>query len=157
MIYFRKLNKTGNNELSRFFNKKGPIYQKQLQESALEFSYRYERYQTNYSIALGHSPAKIDLSPMSNFIRNTDRFIILNDNTCAIILDCANDECGIKAANNLLTKFQGSAFNIPLYSAIVTASNYSSLGTMLGELFHLIDFAITNNINQQVIDHTQII
>lgn len=100
---------------------------------------------------------EIDLVPMSNFIRNTDKFIVLNDNTCAIILDNANDESGIKAANNLLTKFQGSAFDIPLYSAIVTASNYSSSETMIRELFHLIDFAIANNINQQVIDHTQII
>lgn len=143
--------------MRQFSNEKYAIYQKQLLENAKEFSYRYERYNTDYSIALGYSPMEIDLVPMSNFIRNTDKFIVLNDNTCAIILDNANDESGIKAANNLLTKFQGSAFDIPLYSAIVTASNYSNSETMIRELFHLIDFAITNNINQQVIDHTQII
>lgn len=138
-------------------NEKYHIYQKQLLENASEFSYRYQRYNTDYSIALGYSPMEIDLAPMSNFIRSTDKFIILDNNTCAILLDCTNDESGIKAANNLLTKFQGSAFDIPLYSAIVTASNYSSSEMMIRELFYLIDFAITNNINQQVIDHTQII
>jgi hypothetical protein len=131
--------------------------QSKLLENVVEFSYRYQRYKTNYSIAIGYSPIEIDLKPMSNFIRTTDKFIVLNNNTCAILLDCANDECGIKAANNLLTQFQGNAFDTPLYSAIVTASNYSSTEKMIQELFHLIDFAITNNTNQQVIEHTQII
>ena len=142
------------NQLSK---KERHAYHKQLLASAIEFSYRYERYKTDYSIAMGHSPAKIDLAPMSNFIRHTDRFIVLNDNTCAILLDCANDESGIKAANNLLTKFLGGAFEITLYSVIVTASNYSSSEIMIRELFYLMDFAIAHNTNQQVIDHSQII
>ncbi len=136
---------------------KRTIYHRQILEGGITFSYRYERYKTDYSIALGYSPMDIDLEPMSNFIRNTDKFIVLNNNTCVIFLDYANDESGIKAANNLLTKFLGSAFDTPLYSAIVTASNYSSPDAMIRELFHLIDFAITNNTNQQVIDRTQII
>lgn len=138
-------------------NEKSHTYQKQLLESAMEFSYRYERYNINYSIAIGYSPEEIDLSPMSNFIRETDKFIVFSNNICAILLDCTNDESGIKAANNLLTKFQGNAFDTPLYSAVVTASNYASSEKMIRELFHLIDFAIANNTNQQVIDHSQII
>lgn len=143
--------------MNQLFSSKHPIYQKQLLESVMEFRYRYERYNVSYSIAIGYSPDAIDLTSMSNFIRKTDKFVILNNNTCAIFLDSANDESGIKAANNLLTKFQGNAFDTPLYAAIVTASNYASTEVMIRELFYLIDFAIANNINQQVIDHSQII
>lgn len=143
--------------MGQLSNEKRQAYQKKLVESAMDFSYRYERYNVNYSIALGYSPEEIDLSPMSQFIRDTDIFLVLDDHTCAILLDCADDERGLKAANNLLTKFQGNAFDTPLYSAIVTASNYSDSEKMVRELFYLIDFAIANNTNQQVIDHTQII
>lgn len=131
-------------------------YQSKLLESAEEFSYRYERYKINYSIAIGHSMDEIDLTSMSSFIRSTDKFIVLSDNTCAILLDCANDASGIKAANNLLTKFQATAFGTLLYSAVVTASNYSTSEKMIRDLFHLIDFAIVNNTNHQVIDHSQV-
>jgi hypothetical protein len=132
-------------------------YKSKLLENAMEFKYRYERYKINYSIAMGYSPYKFDLESMSSFIRSTDKVVIFNKNSCAIFIDYANDECGLKAANNLLSKFQGRIFDAILYSAVVTASNYPSADTMILDLFHLIDFAIVNNTNQQVIDHTQII
>jgi hypothetical protein len=136
--------------------KKLQIYQKKLLESTKEFRYRYERYNFNYSIAIVYSPEEIDFPPMSNFIRVTDVFIVLDNNTYAIVFDCTDDNSGTKAANILLMKFQGKAFDIPLYSAIVTASNYSSPEEMNRKLFCLLNFGIAHNMNQEVIDHSQI-
>jgi hypothetical protein len=90
---------------------------------------------------------------MSNFIRVTDVFIVLDNNTCAIVFDCTDSNSGTKAANILLTKFQGKAFDTQLYSAIVTASDYSSPKEMNQKLFSLLHFSVERNMNQQVIDH----
>lgn len=143
--------------MSIFSNEQRSIMQEKLTQGIKDFGYRFKRYGINYSIAIGHSPENIDLSQMSHYIRESDRFIILDRNTCAVILDCANDECGIKATNNLLTHFQGEFFSTPLYTAIVTASNYDTSALMTYELFYLLNYAIERNMNNILLDCSQVV
>lgn len=131
--------------------------QEKLLQAMKDFKYRFKRYGINYSIAIGYSPENVDLTPLSLHIRESDLFIVLDHNTCAVILDSTNDEGGIKAANNLLSHFQGNFFSIPLYTGIVTASNYDTVALMMHDLFYLLDYAIKNNMNNIIMEPSQVI
>jgi hypothetical protein len=143
--------------MSTFSNEQHSLMKEKLAQAIKDFSYRLKRYDVNYSVALGYVPDNIDLSPLSKHIRETDRFIILDHHTCAVILDCTNEECGIKAANNLLTHFQGSFFSTPLYTCVVTASNFDSIALMNQELFYLLDYAIEHNMTSILLERSQVV
>jgi len=140
-----------------FSHEQRSIMGEKLIQAIKDFTYRYKRYGIKFSIAIGHTSDDIDLSPLSHHIRESDRFIVLDHNTCVIVLDCADDDCGIKAANNLLTLFQGSYFSTPLYTAIVTVSNYETSELMVRELFYLLNYAIEHNMNAILVEHSQVI
>ncbi len=140
-----------------FSHEQRSIMGEKLIQAVKDFTYRYKRYGIKFSIAIGHTSDEIDLTPLSEHIRESDRFIVLDHNTCAIILDCADDDNGIKAANNLLTLFQGSYFSSPLYAAIVTVSNYEASELMIRELFYLLNYAIEHNMNAILVEHSQVI
>lgn len=133
------------------------LMKEKLSQAVKDFAYRLKRYEINYSVAIGHTSADIDLSQMSGYIRETDRFIVLSHNTCAIILDCSDEVRGIKAANNLLTHYQSNFFSKPLYLTVVTASNYETNPKMLHELFYLLDYAIEHNMNSILLESSQVI
>lgn len=143
--------------MSTFTHEQHSLMKEKLSQAVKDFAYRFKRYKINYSIAIGHTPEDTDLSQISGFIRETDRFIVLSHNTCAIILDCSDELRGTKAANNLLTKFQGNFFSKPLYFTIVTASNYEADSKMIHELFYLLDYAIKHNMNNILLEHYQVI
>jgi hypothetical protein len=142
--------------MSTFSNEQLTSMKEKLLHALKDFDYRLKRYEVNYSIALGYSPAEIDLSPMAHYIRESDHFVILNHNTCAVIFDCTDEERGIKAANNLLTHFQGAFFSTPLYTSIVTASNYSATPQMLHDLFYLVNYAISHHLSNIVVEPSQL-
>lgn len=121
-----------------------------------EFSYRHQRYQIDYSLSIGYSPEPVELNSLSAFIRESDHFIELKPNICAVILDCANDDNGVKAANNLLSRFQGNFFSTPLYASIVTARDFETPLLMVNDLFYLLDYAITHNMNNMLMDSSRV-
>jgi len=140
-----------------FSHEQRSVMGEKLIQAIKDFTYRYKRYGIKFSIAIGHTTDDIDLSSLSEHVRESDRFIVLNHNTCVIVLDCADDDCGIKAANNLLTLFQGNYFSGSMYTAIVTASNYDTSLLMVRELFYLLNYAIENNMNAILVEHSQVI
>ena len=124
--------------------------------STSDFQYRLERYNIDYSIAVGFTKGiDIDLNAFQNHIRNSDRFVVLSKNMYAVILDCADEQCGLKAANNLLTKFQHQYFACPLFASVVNGSNYTNVKDMFRSLFHLLEYGVTHNFDNQVLDVTQ--
>lgn len=143
--------------MSIFSNEQHSLMTGKLAQAIKDFSYRFKRYDVNYSMAIGYSPENIDMSPLSQHIRETDRFIVLDHNTCVVIFDCANDEAGTKAANNMLTRFEGTFFSTPLFTSIVTASNYENVSLMMDELFYLLNYAIEHNMKNILMGHSQLI
>jgi len=133
------------------------VMQEKLLKELSDFDYRHKRYHINYSIAIGHTPHKIDLTPMSHHIRKTDLYVILTDNTYAVILDCTDNITGLKTANNLLTHFQASFFSHHLYAAVVTVGDYDTALHAVHDLFYLLDYAIKHNTNNMVLECSQII
>lgn len=132
-----------------------PLIQVLINESR-DFQYRLERYKIDYSIAIGFiKELDINLDDFQTHIRSTDRFIALTPNMYAVILDCADEWCGLKAANNLLTKFQHQYFAFPLYAGVVTSANYTNTKQMIHSLFELLEYGVANNFDNQVLETTQ--
>ena len=127
-----------------------------LMHETRDFQYRLERYNIDYSIAIGMIKGiDVDLNNFQNHIRNTDRLVALTSNMYAVILDCADEPCGIKAANNLLTKFQEQFFAFPLYAGVVTSANCTNAKQMIHCLFELLEYGVANNFDNQVLEITQ--
>lgn len=133
------------------------ILQKQLLDEINTFDYSFTRYKVNYSIAMAYTKDKIDMEAMNAFLRKTDRLVVLSEYVCAVVFDQANDKNGIKAANHLLTHFQAFHFGETLYACVVTASNYSDQSKMVHDIFNLLDYSVSKNMNNLVLDISQVI
>lgn len=139
--------------MSTFTHEQHSLMKDKLSQAIKDYAYRLKRYKINYSIAMGHTLKEdIDLSRVSDYIRETDRFIILNHNTYAVVFDCTDETTGMQAAKNLLTHFQGAA---SLYTSIVTASHYEVDSMMIQELFSLLYYAVEHKINNITQEHSQ--
>lgn len=121
-----------------------------------DYDYRYTRYNINYSIAIGYVPEEIDLNHFASFIRKTDRFITIEPNICAIILDCADCTDGLKTANNLLTIFNKTFFSKKIFAGVATANEHPSSISFINELYYLLKFGIANNMDNQILDSSQL-
>ncbi|MDD5716462.1 MAG: hypothetical protein PHW64_01550 [Sulfuricurvum sp.] len=134
------------------FNEHRKMFQEELVEKIAVFDYRYSRYHINYSVAIGYVSEAADLSNVANYLRKSDGFIKLNEHLYAIFLDSTDDEKGIKTSNNILSAIQAQFFSNHLYMAVVTASNYTDSFQMVHDLFDLVEYAITHNMNNIVVD-----
>jgi len=126
-----------------------------INEKIQDFSYRSERYNQKFSIAIGLCNEDVSLSSFSSYTRQTDEFIILEDNLCCIVLDCAPQGSGIKAATNMLSGFQHNYFGKTLYSSVVCSSEHSSSTQMVHQLFDVLEYSIANNMDNMVVDPEQ--
>jgi hypothetical protein len=139
-------------------NQNRPIFQKQLLQSIEEYHYRFSRYHADYSILFAYiSEEDGDLSICSGHIRESDTILFFQTNFCAMIFDNTNEEQGIKAANNLLTRIQNRFFAKHLYMAIINATAEQSEFQMVHDLFDLLTFALEHRMDNLVVDSSQII
>ncbi|MDP2849770.1 MAG: hypothetical protein Q8O20_01715 [Sulfuricurvum sp.] len=139
-------------------NQQRQNFQEQLIKEITEFHYRFNRYHTKYSIALAYiSEENGDLSICSEHLRESDTLILFQNNFCALIFDSTNEEQGIKAANNVLSDVQNIFFAKHFYMAVTTASDEYSEFQMVHDLFDLISYALEHNMDNLVIDSSQII
>lgn len=127
-------------------------YLETIDSRTTDFFYRTERYKQSYSIAIGFTNPEIDLSGFASYTRQTDDFIVLEKNICAVVLDCAPANCGIKAATNMLSGFQSLNFGQRLYTSVVSSENQSSSKMMINQLFDVLEYSIANNMDNMVVD-----
>lgn len=133
------------------------ILQDKLERELNDFDYRYTRYEVNYCIAIAYTPEPLDLSPLlSKYIRETDHAIMLQDQLYAVVFDTADETKGIKAANKLLTVFQHMYFSQSIFASIITASDYNDPSQMISTLFDLLEYAIDHNMDNHIIDASQV-
>jgi hypothetical protein len=132
-------------------------YQEQLVHEIVDFDYNFSRYKIDYSVVIAYvSEEDNDLTVFSKSMRKSDRLIILQKNLCAIVLYGADEENGIKAANNLLTDLQNLFLFKHLYMAVVAASNYNSTFQMVHDLFDLLDYELNHNMNNLLLEPSQV-
>jgi len=117
-----------------------------------DFVYRSKRYEQHFSLSIGLCDFDTDLKSFESFIRQTDKFIILEDNMCCVILDCAPSCSGLKAANNMLAGFQSRYFSKSLFSSVVSSDEKKENLQMINELFYILEYAINNNMDNTVVD-----
>lgn len=133
-------------------------YQEMLLKEVSAFHYRFTRYHANYSIVLAYiSEENGDLSACSNYLRGSDSVIYFQSNFCAILFDNTNEEQGIKAANNILSRVQTRFFSKHFYMAVISATDEKSEFQMIHDLFDLIAYALEHNMDNLVVDASQVV
>lgn len=133
------------------------VYHKNIRESLEHYAYRGDRYNIDFSVAIGLSDEDIDLTPFGSYTRKTDAFLILEKNICCVVLDCTPPGGGMKAAENMLVGFQQRFFSRSLYSSVVWYHEYRDVSKMVHHLFDVLEYSLSNNMDNMVVDPTQII
>jgi len=132
------------------------LHEKLLTEIT-SFEYRSKRYHVNYSIAIYTSDEEIKLDLFQENIRKSDQYIFMQKNLYVVIFDSTNEEQGGKAANNILVNFENLYFSKSLFFSIVSSSNYADGSAMVYSLFSLLHYALVNNMNNILIDDSQVV
>ena len=97
------------------------------------------------------------MSLCSKHLRESDILIFFQKNFCAIIFDNTNEEQGIKAANNILSRVQDLFFAKHFYMTVITASDEYSEFQMVHDVFDLMTYALEHNMDNLVVDTSQVI
>lgn len=139
------------------FNKTFRVFQKTLVEHITIFEYRQIRYKINFCIVLFYSRTAIDIGDMQEHLRKSDRFIPLDSQLFAFVLDNCEEEAGIKTSNKILSLIQAHYFPDEIYATVVSSGNYSSVFQMVHDLFDLVEYALHHGMNNLVIDSSKII
>jgi len=116
--------------------------------------YECERYKVNFSLALGATLSDIDMHKFSEMIRETDKFIILDNNICCIVFPFTDYAQGVKAASNLLSKFEMKFFSEKIYLGIANTEECPAPDIHVQQLFDILIYAVSNGMNNLPIDST---
>lgn len=127
-------------------------YQKLILDSIENEVYECERYKINISIAIGVTNSSAHIKELAMTVRETDKFIILGEHICCIIFPFTNMEQGIKAASNLLSKFEMGNFSEKIYMGVVTIEDCDRPEMQVVKLFDILEYAIENGINNIPLD-----
>jgi len=130
------------------------IYETKIRESIKEFSYNYERYNASFTLAIGAICDEIDMEGFSQMIRETDKFIVLDNHICCIVFPFTDAEQGLKAASNLLSEFEMKFFSQKIYIGIVNATETSSPTKQVERLFDILKSSVENRMHNMPLDNT---
>jgi len=127
-------------------------YTELITQRMKSFTYRKERYGYNFSLTIALCEEEMDLRSYCEHKRQSDEFIVLEQNLCCMVLDGTDTNSGVKAANNMLSSFQSHHFAKMLYSSIVSSDEYAESTELINELFYVLKHAIENNMDNIVVD-----
>ena len=127
-------------------------YQKLILDSIENEVYACERYKINISIAIGETDSSTHIEELAMTLRETDKFIILDEHTFCVVFPFTNIEQGIKAASNLLGKFEMGNFSEKIYMGVVTIEDCDRPEVQVVKLFDILEYAIENGINNIPLD-----
>lgn len=128
-------------------------YEEAILTSIKDDVYNYERYKANFSLAIGAACSNVDLENFSNMIRPTDKFIILDEYLCCVVFPFTDAQQGIKAASNLLSKFESQFFSEKIYLGVVNAQECSTPEGLISRLFDILKSSIENGMENMPLDH----
>ena len=130
-------------------------YLETIISSLNDYSYRNKRYQIDFAIAIGLCEESVDFSEFIENKRKTDKLILLEDNLCCAIFDCAPAESAIKATSNMLSEFQNKNSDKQIYTSIVNSRDYDSDKMMIDSLFDILEYSVDNDIHGVVTNKEQ--
>ena len=125
---------------------------------ALEpFVYQKERYKVDYTLAIGATFAEVDLPAFSEMIRKTDKFVVLDEKVCVIIFGFNLPEQGIKAASNMLSKFEMKFFASEIYLGIINSQEEIQAKDQVKKLFETLCYGVQNSMSNTPLDFNAIL
>lgn len=140
------------------FNESRKRLQEQLIVETAYYHFKYSREETPYSIALTYiSENDFDFNRYEKNLRVDDKIILLHPNLCAIVFDGTMEEQGLKAAEHLLYHVQDICFTKHVYMAIVTVNSNETQFQTVHDLFDLLSYALNHNMDNSVIERSQIL
>ncbi|MCK4737998.1 MAG: hypothetical protein KAT10_05490 [Sulfurimonas sp.] len=119
------------------------------------YSYRNKRYQIDFAIAIGLCKESVDFSEFIKNKRKTDELILLEDNLCCAIFDCAPAKSAIIATSNMLSEFQNKNSDKQIYTSMVNSRDYDSDKMMIDSLFDILEYSVDNDIHGVVTNKEQ--
>lgn len=120
--------------------------------------YRKNRYHFDFALAIAVCDTNISMHKFQSSIRDTDKFIRLEDNLCTVVLDGISSSSAIKASTNLQAKFESEYFREKLYISVIDSSeNHQDTNgyKMINSLLDVLEYSISNNISNEVVDYYQ--
>lgn len=140
------------------FNGNRKYFQERLITETAYYHFKYSRDETPYSIALAYIVEDdFDFQRYEKHLRVNDKIILLQSNLCAIVFDGTTEEQGLKAAEHLLYHVQDICFIKHVYMAIVTVNPNDTEFQTIHDLFDLLSYALNHNMDNSVIERSQII
>ena len=144
------------NRLVTSIQAKLPEYEKTILEAIDTFVYQKERYKVEYTMAIGASVADVDMLAFEGLIRKTDGFICLEENLCVIVFAFNNQGQGIKAASNMLNKFEMQYFGKDIYLGIINSEEEAKAEKQIKKLFETLCYGIINGMSNTPLDYEEI-
>ncbi len=121
-------------------------YERQILKVLEIYHYQKERYGVDYTIAIGATDEEVDFNSFSEILRKTDTFIPLAQTVSAVVFAFNDPEQGIKAASNMLHKFETQHFSKQIYLGIVNSQEIANPQQQVKKLFQTLFFCIDNDI-----------
>ncbi len=131
-------------------------YELKVLDAIEVFKYQKDRYDINYTIAIGASDADIDMSAFKGLIRKTDGFSYLEDNICVMIFAFNDANQGIKAASNMLSKFEMQYFGKKIYLGMINSQEEEKADKQIKKLFETLCYGIENGMSNIPLDYDEI-
>lgn len=131
-------------------------YLETIVEGLKDYSYRNKRYQVDFAVGIGLCEKSVDFSEFVKNKRKTDELILLEDNMCCAIFDCAPAESAIMASSNMLVEFKNRNPDKHIYTSVVSSKDYDGDRIMINSLFDILEYAVENNMPDVVMDKQQI-
>jgi len=143
-------------ELIKQIQMRSSAYESVLVQQIERYAYEKERYNIEYAIAVGATIKALDVKGFSETVRMTDSFIMLDDNMYAVVFASASTELGIKAASNLLHKFEMQFFTSKIFLGIISSQAERDPKKMVRKLFTTLSHSIAEGMCNMPIDYEHI-
>jgi hypothetical protein len=129
------------------------VYEQKVLTSIKDDIYQNERYDVNFTLALGATCSEVDMEEFSGLIRESDRFIILDKHICCVVFPFTDSAQGVKATSNLLSKFEMKFFSQKIYLSIVNARDCETPEHHVQKLFDVLKFSIQHGMHNMPLDN----
>ena len=131
-------------------------YEAKIVEAIKPFLYQQKRYKVDFSVAIGVTLETMELNHFSEIIRETDQYVALDDNIGAVIFAFNNQQQGVKAASNLLNRFEQQHFGKRIFLGIINSQEEVSPELLVNKLFDTVCYTLLHGMSNIPIDYGEI-
>ena len=144
------------NELIKHIRENLGTYEAKILTAIEPYNYEKERYDIDFAIAVGATLDDVDMALFSKTIRLTDTFIYLDKHVSGVVFAFNDTENGIKAASNLLNKFEIQFFANKIYLGIISSQDEIVPEQQVKKLFDTLCHGIEQGMSNIPLDYQHI-